>query len=99
MLSVKQVADRLQISKKTVYQLCAEGRLAHHRIGVGRGTIRIGEADLATFIEGCRVAPGSLVNAAGLKHIRMPSAGSPGQPTAAGARASPRGGRNGPGSS
>jgi excisionase family DNA binding protein len=40
-LSVKQVARKLNVSPSLVYALCAAGRLAHHRIGLGRGVIRI----------------------------------------------------------
>lgn len=50
-LTVRQVAERLQVSAASVYQLCAEGRIAHHRLGVGRGTIRITEEQLRQYPE------------------------------------------------
>jgi excisionase family DNA binding protein len=43
-LTVKQAAERLGISTKTVYQLCNDGKLRHKRIG---RTIKIEAADLA----------------------------------------------------
>jgi len=49
-LTVKQVAERLQVSAATVYQLCAEQRLGHRRIGLGRGTIRISEEQLQHYL-------------------------------------------------
>lgn len=73
--TVKQAAERLHVSIATVYQLCAERKLAHHRIGVGRGTIRISEEDLTAFLESCKVDGQTLP--AALKHIRCPSGASP----------------------
>ena len=54
MLTVREVAAELSMSVTCVYQLVATGKLASHRIGVGRGAIRISEADLATFVDACR---------------------------------------------
>jgi excisionase family DNA binding protein len=59
LLTVKQVAERLQVSEATVYQLCAKQKLAHARIGVGRGAIRIDEDALAAFIQASTVACGA----------------------------------------
>ena len=69
-LTVKEVAERLKVSQGCVYQLVAERRLQHLRIGCGRGAIRIREEDLQAFIDGCRVEQHPLDLA--LKHIRMP---------------------------
>jgi excisionase family DNA binding protein len=57
-LTVKQVADQLQVSPATVYHLCAEQRLEHRRIGVGRGTIRISEEHLQKYLEVARGTAG-----------------------------------------
>lgn len=54
MLTVREVAEQLSVSATCVYQLISRGKLACHRIGVGRGAIRIAAEDLAAFIEGCR---------------------------------------------
>jgi excisionase family DNA binding protein len=55
MLTVKQAAERLQCSPATVYQLCAARLLPHSRVGLGRGVIRIAEADLDRYLAGRRV--------------------------------------------
>jgi len=54
MLTVIQVAERLQVSKQTVYTLIQNGRLATHRIGAGRGAIRVSEADLDIYLQSTR---------------------------------------------
>lgn len=41
MLKVKQAAEMLNVSPATIYALCARGKIAHERYGLGRGTIRI----------------------------------------------------------
>jgi excisionase family DNA binding protein len=56
-LTVKQTAERLQCSPATVYQLCAAKLLPHSRVGLGRGVIRIAEADLAGYLAGRHVQP------------------------------------------
>ena len=48
-LTVKQAAEFLNVSSKTIYAACEAGTLRHLRIGEGRGTIRITRADLAAF--------------------------------------------------
>jgi len=54
-LTVKQAAERLGVSAATVYQLCAAKLLAHSRVGLGRGVIRITEADIDRYLAGRRV--------------------------------------------
>lgn len=54
LLTVDQAANRLQVSGSIVYSLIEAGKLACHRIGLGRGTIRISVADLDAFLESCR---------------------------------------------
>lgn len=41
MLTIDQVAERLNVSARTVRRLCQTGQLAHCRIGTGRGVIRV----------------------------------------------------------
>jgi excisionase family DNA binding protein len=48
-LTVKQAAQRLGVSAKLVYALCAAGQIAHERHGLGRGTIRIPEDALEEY--------------------------------------------------
>jgi excisionase family DNA binding protein len=50
LLSVKQAAARLQCSKATVYLLCSAKVLPHSRVGLGRGVIRIAEADIDRYL-------------------------------------------------
>ena len=40
-LSVREYAETFGVSVATVYAMCATGKLAHARLGTGRGTIRI----------------------------------------------------------
>ena len=74
LLKVPAVARHLQCSPALVYALCSEGRLPHIRLGLGRGTIRIAEEDLAEFLRECR-SLGRLPE--DLKHISMPSSRRP----------------------
>ena len=57
MLTVRQVAEQLQVSLATVYLMCNRGKLPHVRIGVGRGTIRVDEQTLEEFIQMATVQP------------------------------------------
>lgn len=58
LLSVREAAARMRVSASTVYNLCQQRVLPHRRIGVGRGTLRIAEEDLVTFLEAKKVAGG-----------------------------------------
>lgn len=55
LLKAKQVAERLGVSLNSVYQLAAHGILIHHRIGIGRGTLRFKAADVEAYFDSCRV--------------------------------------------
>jgi excisionase family DNA binding protein len=55
MMSVRQAAEILKCSTATVYALCAAKLLPHSRVGLGRGVIRIAEADLVAYLAGRRV--------------------------------------------
>ena len=55
MLRVAEVANRLGVSAALVYQLIADRRLPHFRIGTGRGTIRVRGEDVDAYLAGCRV--------------------------------------------
>ncbi len=54
MLRPRDVARALNVSRSLVYELVEKGRLPHHRVGVGRGAIRISENDVAEFLRSCR---------------------------------------------
>lgn len=47
LLTTKQVAERLHVSRPVVSRLCSSGQLAHHRIG---SSLRISEADLEAYL-------------------------------------------------
>lgn len=77
-LTVSDVARRLQFNPATVYRLVDSGRLPHHRVGNGRGAIRISEDDLALYLASCRfqesrtTAKAPTVNQkTKLKHLRL----------------------------
>ena len=50
--SIPTVAERLDVSEKSVRRYIERGELAAYRIG---GQIRIGEADLQNFLRSCRM--------------------------------------------
>jgi excisionase family DNA binding protein len=49
-LTVKEAADRLKCSVRTVYEMVRSGRLHAQRPGKGRGAIRIASADLQKIV-------------------------------------------------
>jgi excisionase family DNA binding protein len=75
MLRVREAAERLKCSEALVYELCAQRRLAHVRLGLGRGTIRIRPEDLDAFISGAAVRtanpPAPKSAPVKLKHLRL----------------------------
>lgn len=74
MYKVSQVAEKLSVSESIVYALIESGRLACHRIGVGRGTIRVSPADLDAYLVSCRVQESEGPRPAPrprLKHIKI----------------------------
>lgn len=52
LLTPKEVASRLKLSRSKVYDLISSGKLAALKIG---GAVRIAEGDLLSFLESCRV--------------------------------------------
>jgi excisionase family DNA binding protein len=57
-MTVKQAAERLEISCSLCYRLIEEGRLPHRRIGKTgcRGKIVLTEEGIAAFLRRCEVA-------------------------------------------
>ena len=51
MFTVKQAAERLRVSLSTIYNLVESGRLHCHRIGLGRGAVRITEDQLQAYLK------------------------------------------------
>jgi excisionase family DNA binding protein len=52
-MTVAQAAAKLEVSEGLVYKLCRAGKIAHHRVGLGRGVIRIEADALDEFKRGC----------------------------------------------
>lgn len=73
-LRVYEVAQRLNLSLSTVYQLVESGRLPSHNVGLKKG-IRVAESDLLSYVERCRSArrqapaPALAKNGAPFKHL------------------------------
>ena len=74
LLTVREVADVLKVSTSLVYLLIESRKLACHRIGNGRGAIRVRRDDLDRFLEQCRVEPEQPAvrpSRPRLKHLRL----------------------------
>ena len=54
MMTVEQIAERLQIGTSIVYALISSGQLVCYRFGLKRGTIRVSVSDLENFLTDCR---------------------------------------------
>ena len=52
LMTVADVARRLNASESFVYGAIAAGRMQHHRLGRGQGGIRVSEEQLAAFLRG-----------------------------------------------
>jgi excisionase family DNA binding protein len=55
MFTVNELAAMLKVSRSTLYNAVESGELPHHRIGRGRGTIRISEEQYQRFLERTKV--------------------------------------------
>lgn len=52
MLKIADLAARLKCSHSFAYGICADGRLAHYRLGNGQGGIRVSEEQLQAYLNG-----------------------------------------------
>lgn len=74
LLRVSEVADRLNLSLSTVYQLIESGRLPSHCVGMRKG-IRVAESDMLAYVERCRSvrrqapAPAPKKNGSPFRHL------------------------------
>ena len=59
MMTIREVAEKLRCSLSTVYELVEGGSLEAFRIGPNRGTIRVTEEQLKTYLDGSRSLPQS----------------------------------------
>jgi excisionase family DNA binding protein len=69
-MRVKDVAERIEVSTRTVYDLIAARKPRCHRIGMGRGTIRVTEEQLADFLAGAETRPPAPLAAARPKLVK-----------------------------
>lgn len=70
LLTVREAAARLGLSPDAVYELCRAGKLAHYRLGVHGGRLMVAEADLAAYLESCRVESATSKPRMTLRHVR-----------------------------
>jgi excisionase family DNA binding protein len=78
LLTVAEAASLLKISRSLVYQLIEAGRLAVHRLGCGRGALRLKKSDVARYVDSCRdeacePAPVAVRTLSSLKHLKVQS--------------------------
>ena len=50
LMKIPVVAWRLSVSESFCYQLIADGRLQHHRLGKGQGGLRVSEEQLRAYL-------------------------------------------------
>jgi len=58
-LSTARAAELVGVTTRTLYRFINDGELPAYRFG---RVIRLKEADVLTYIERCRVAPGSIAH-------------------------------------
>ena len=74
-MTIHDAAQRLEVSPALVYSLVASGKLRSHRIGNGRGVLRISEDQLLAYLMGTESAPPTVIMPAAavrrpkLKHL------------------------------
>lgn len=56
-MTVREVADRLEVGIETVYALIHSGRLRAYRHGIGRGTYRIYHNYMPAYLRSSQVRP------------------------------------------
>ncbi len=74
LLTVRELADFLRVSPALVYRLVEEGKIACHRIGMGRGAIRVRRQDVDDYLAVCREEPYErrpVPRRPKLKHIKL----------------------------
>jgi excisionase family DNA binding protein len=76
LFTVAQAARLLGLSEASVYVLVGTARLGHHRVGNGRGRIRISRLDIAEYLSSTHRGPETqqprrVTAALKLKHLRV----------------------------
>ena len=52
---VQEVAQLLGIAPSTIYDMVRQRKIAHRRVGTGRGRIVFTEEDIQDFLNSCKV--------------------------------------------
>ena len=73
LLKVTDVAKELNVGKSTVYNLIDANMLKHHRIGLGRGGIRISRKQLDEFLKESEMEPGDSTSLRQINHHSVSS--------------------------
>lgn len=68
MLTVQEVATRLNVSARLVYKLAGSGALKVYRIG---GTIRVTAAQLAEYLQNCEVSKPEPLKQRRFRHLDL----------------------------
>lgn len=51
LFSVKEVATQFGVNPHSVYRMIAAGTLRGHRLGLGRGTLRISQDEIRRYLD------------------------------------------------
>ncbi len=51
-MTVQEAAKILELSPRSVYALCAAGKIRHRRVGLNRGAIRLDRRDVEVYRDG-----------------------------------------------
>lgn len=73
LLTAKEAAERIGLTSDMIYTLCRAGKIAHYRLGIRGGSVKIRPSDLDVYLESCRVEPGTRRGCrpeVPLKHVR-----------------------------
>lgn len=75
-LNPAEAAEYLGCAAGLIYKLCKSKRLAHYRLGEGRGKIVLSKADLDAYLAGVKVvaqdnAPKSMPKPLKLVHVKL----------------------------
>jgi excisionase family DNA binding protein len=71
-MTVKQAAQRLEISLSLCYALLASGRLKGTRHGLGRGTWRVSEEQLREYLSSVEAPVPKEEQEKSFRHVRLP---------------------------
>jgi len=72
-LKVSEAAAAIGVSSSTLYQLVATRKIAHLRLGTGRGAIRFTKQQIEDYLQDCRVEPARapVMLACKLNHLQV----------------------------